>query len=251
MECHSRIQKMAIMEDDGLSWFLKVHEAMEEEDLLLVISMARQIRFRRNVVVFGGQISSPTHVVKCTRDSLADFHSAQSLPIVRAADAVGLGTSHHTACQQWRQPPEGVIKLNWDAAIDRDTKRMGVGVIARDESSTVLVSMCTTVLSIMDPTLVEAVVAWKAVELCCEYGFQRVILEGDTLEIIQALRNAESSWRRYGQLLMDMRTKLNSLQFWMAHHVKSTANKVSHRLAKTALSLSLHKVWNWECHGFI
>jgi hypothetical protein len=32
----------------------------------------------------------------------------------------------------WLKPVEGTIKLNWDAAIDKHLKKMGVGNVARD-----------------------------------------------------------------------------------------------------------------------
>jgi hypothetical protein len=45
---------------------------------------------------------------------------------------------------------------------------MGVGVIVWDDAELVLVSMCTTAPFIFNPTVAEAVAAWKAVVFCCE-----------------------------------------------------------------------------------
>lgn len=60
-------------------------------------------------------------------------------------------------------------------------------MIIRDAEGFVRASMCTLVLNIIDPTVVEAVAVWKAVTLVCELGFQRVLFKGDALEIGQAL----------------------------------------------------------------
>lgn len=90
--------------------------------------------------------------------------------------------------RRWKLPPEGVVKTNWDDALDISNKRMGVGVVVRDASGAILASMVTTIPFIRDPTVAEAMAAWKAVVFCSELGFQRVIFEGDALEIVNALR---------------------------------------------------------------
>ena len=41
--------------------------------------------------------------------------------------------------QRWNKPPFGVIKLNWDAAVDKEGQKMGVGIIARDHYGAILV----------------------------------------------------------------------------------------------------------------
>lgn len=33
--------------------------------------------------------------------------------------------------QVWNKPPAGYMKLNWDASLDRSTKRMGMGGLVR------------------------------------------------------------------------------------------------------------------------
>ncbi|GLT53268.1 hypothetical protein SLA2020_265510 [Shorea laevis] len=78
---------------------------------------------------------------------------------------------------------------------------MGVGVIARKARGLVVVSMCTTIPFITDPSIAEAVAAWKVAVFCCDQGFPSVILEGDALEIVQAFRQEGPSWSRYGQII--------------------------------------------------
>ena len=56
-----------------------------------------------------------------------------------------------------------------------------------DALGAIVASLATTVPFITDPTVVEAVAAWKAI-VCIDLGFQRVIFEIDALEIVNALR---------------------------------------------------------------
>ncbi|GLT55374.1 hypothetical protein SLA2020_285030 [Shorea laevis] len=41
----------------------------------------------------------------------------------------------------WQAPPAGYVKLNWDAAVDEGNRRMGIGVIARDHTGEVVVTV--------------------------------------------------------------------------------------------------------------
>jgi hypothetical protein len=67
-------------------------------------------------------------------------------------------------------PPEDVVKINWDASIKKQHKKMGVGVVARDSDRAVLAMYCLTKGSITSPSTAEAVGAWAAVELAQQAG---------------------------------------------------------------------------------
>ena len=62
--------------------------------------------------------------------------------------------------------------------------------------------MRTTVPFIFNPTVAEAVAAWKAVVFCCEFG-PTLIIEGDALKIVNALQQDNSCRGKYGQLIID------------------------------------------------
>lgn len=147
--------------------------------------------------------------------------------------------------------PVWVIKFNWDAALDKASNTMGVGVIARDANVLVLANMCTTIPHITDPIIAEVVGAWKAVALCYDLRVQQAIIEGDALEIVQAQKKEEPLWCWYGQQIADTRAKLNSLQFWVPTHVNRKANDVSHRLVKVVISQSLNCIGHSDCPVFI
>lgn len=73
MECSCTIQKLSIAEEDGLFLFKALAGKLEEEDLLFVSCLARQIWLRRNSYVFGGTLPQPAFLVHSTTEFLADF----------------------------------------------------------------------------------------------------------------------------------------------------------------------------------
>lgn len=134
---------------------------------------------------------------------------------------------------RWTKPLVGIVKLNWDAAVDKNLKKIGVGIIVCDHEGSAIMSKCMTRTLISDPTVAEAYGAWSTMEFSSQLGLNKVILEGDSLEIVKALPREESSWNpRYGHLIDDAKNILHNFQVLSVNHVKRSANEVAHRLAK-------------------
>jgi hypothetical protein len=51
--------------------------------------------------------------------------------------------------------------FNWDAALDKASKLMGVGVIIRDYEEKVLATMCSIMRYITNSAVAEAFAAWQ------------------------------------------------------------------------------------------
>jgi ribonuclease HI len=80
-------------------------------------------------------------------------------------------------------------------------------------------------------------------ELCVKLGFNDVLLEGDSLEAVQALCKEKCTWGRYGTLINDSKLLLQQVHVWKACHVKRSANEATHRLAKLALTMCEERLW--------
>jgi len=89
--------------------------------------------------------------------------------------AEGRVNLHVPVLQQWKKPPMGVLKLNWDVAIDRARGITGVGLIVRDSHGKVVVASIKQFPFPAEPSVGEALGAWCGVWLCCEWGFQCMI----------------------------------------------------------------------------
>lgn len=60
IECKRKIQKLSIWETYGLLLFEQWKDHLEDEDLELVVFLARRLWLRRKIVVFGGPLSTPS-----------------------------------------------------------------------------------------------------------------------------------------------------------------------------------------------
>jgi hypothetical protein len=84
--------------------------------------------------------------------------------------------------------------------------------------------LCASKEYISDPTMAEAVAAWRAVELACRLDLQGIMLKGDSLDIVQALRKIGSCWILYGQVVNETKM-LGHHQVWEVNHVRSVTKK--------------------------
>ena len=71
------------------------------------------------------------------------------------------------------------------------------GVIVRDGMGEVLATLLSLRDHITELDVAKTIGALRAVHLCHELGFYRVILEGDVLQVVQTLKK-ERSWSCYG-----------------------------------------------------
>lgn len=120
---------------------------------------------------------------------------------------------------------------------------MSVGVVIRDDLGRVVAAQSKVIPLITDPTSAEAVAAWHAVLLGREVGGVRLLLEGDSAEVVSALNGEDPCHRMYGQLIEDIKSYFAHFSSVKVRHVQREANKAAHILAKCAISQLLDKVW--------
>lgn len=90
-----------------------------------------------------------------------------------------------------RAPQASFVKVNFDDAIFGDSNKSGVGIVIRDNNGAVLASCSEKIFQAYKVEEIEALAALKALTFAHELGFQNVILKGDALGLIQALKSQE------------------------------------------------------------
>jgi ribonuclease HI len=236
-ECPIRIQKSHSIATNFMSVMGSLIDKCSDEEVELAVLVARQIWHRRNNMVFGGKFTGPKILVKTASDQAGSLYSGESTYKAQGVDARRIP---HTP---WSKPPPGVIKVNWDAAVEGRQKRIGIGVIVRNCEGGVLAMMSESMDYIQDPTTAEALAARRAVEFSLSLGIRKIILEGDANQIVQALRCTDGGRCSYGLIIEDMQQLFRRFVEHSVQFVRREANKEAHKLAKLALSLGENKVW--------
>jgi hypothetical protein len=236
-ECPARIQKCATEDSDFLTLFGNLCARLSFDDLEFFAMVAQWVWFRRNRYVFDGVFTPPGCLIKGAIEALSEFREASGL------------LSMNTQIQplslpvQWTKPPQGFSKLNWDAALDKNQRLIGVGIVARDFEGKVIAAMCSFQRYISDSSVAEAFGARLCAEFGLFLGLRSVILEGDALEVVQELKRVNEDAGHLGNLIGEIRVLLRRFDCWSFIHVKREGNKVAHTLAKYAISHPQNRVW--------
>ena len=145
--------------------------------------------------------------------------------------------------QRWVPPPTNFVKINFDGAVFSKGKFSGVGAVIRDENGLVLGSCSKHLPQAYSAVEVEALAAATALALAEDLGMTRVILEGDSLVIIKALREEEQFLSPIGLLLEDVRMLSLSFKKLLYSHTKREGNSVAHNLTRYTNSIPDFLVW--------
>lgn len=186
-ECRHKIYKSTSDENDFMSIMEKLMERASVEKMQMVAIVARQIWHKRNTMVFGGKCTSPTALLRTSMEQMEAYSKAKwqvnnQWPVPRKS-----------VIEPWQKPSTRFIKVNWDAFVDLKGKRIEIEIIVRDHGRSVVSMLCETKANVQDVTT-KALAAWKGVELSAALGLRKIIMEGDVLDIVQALRKRGGDW---------------------------------------------------------
>jgi ribonuclease HI len=182
----------------------------------MMVFVARQIWLWRNDVVFNEEFRPLEEFIQATRTQMEQHD--QAMAQWTAVDHPMGNTSNRTHVR-WMKPPIGVIKINWDAALEEQIGTVGLGAIAQDHEGRVLAMQCSTGKHIDTPTKAEMLVAWNAVILGVQLGVTYLELEGDAMEVVQGINSTRHCLGREGPVLNDIKTLLQNFNTWKVTHV--------------------------------
>ncbi|XP_042983235.1 uncharacterized protein LOC122312641 [Carya illinoinensis] len=204
---------------------------LSKRELTEIAVTAKAVLQRRNTWIFENKFKSPSQVSKQVHAEMEAIDSWVESGVKQVKHQVVSGS-------KWSAPPPAFFKANWDAAIDKGSSKVGIGVIVRDSEGLVTASLCSSITLTPDPLLGEAAAALRATTLCAELGLTHIVLEGDALNVVQAVQGVEENWSAVGMVIRDVKSLLSRFQEWSIHHVPRELNVIAHTLAKYALICS-------------
>jgi hypothetical protein len=177
-----------------------------KDEMALMAVLARRIRLRRNTLVFEGIFIPPLTVFSLAAENLRDFQLTHQTNQHSVAEAVPPIT------MKWQHPPSGVIKVNWDAAVNKKEGCVGIGIIARDWEGKFMGAQCIFCSIAADPLVAEAMAATHAVTFSKEVGYFDVMFEGNALQVVRELQLAPPLSSRIGHFVESIQQELVSFR---------------------------------------
>nr|XP_023899808.1 uncharacterized protein LOC112011691 [Quercus suber] len=165
--------------------------------------------------------------------SLQEFRSAQPRKPIAATPAQ----------VRWQPPPVDRVKINFDGAVFKNKDRVGIGMVVRDSQGMVMASLSQIIPLPHSVVNLETLATYRALEFSLELGFDKAILEGDSMIIMAALRDPSPSLASYGLLLQDAQFMACLFTCISSQHVARVGNNVAHNLARHARHVTSFSVW--------
>lgn len=150
----------------------------------------------------------------------------------------------------WCLPPPGIIKFNVDGAVDMSGGLVGVGIVARDHAGQILGTVSIPFPGLFSPRTAEALGFREALITAANKGFSSIIVEGDSIQIVQALTQVGKSFSDCSSILSDCLELIHLFSSCVIKYVKRSFNRVAHSLAKQSLLGVRLENWGGSCPPF-
>ncbi|KAL4368823.1 hypothetical protein GQ457_05G010890 [Hibiscus cannabinus] len=212
-----------------LEWLMECWSLLERAQFTFLILLLWNIWNRRNRWVHNNQLI-PTRLVS---------EYAQ----VVAVDAQGANEDivHRVPCdrsKRWKKPEAGQVKINVDGAWLAASRQASIGVIARDHHGLMLEGFARKLDGAHSAETAEACAFEAGFLMAVSKGWERVIIEGDALAMVNRLCTERPDYSVTGSFLTETKVRLKGHPDFAVQHVAREANTVAHVLAHHSLDSS-------------
>ncbi|XP_065623665.1 uncharacterized protein LOC136065005 [Quercus suber] len=142
-----------------------------------------------------------------------------------------------------QQPNESLYKINFDGAIFEDQACAGLDVVIRDSAGLIIGALSQKIKLPSSLVMVEVLAASQAISFVREISILRVVVEGNSLQVIKAINNTKSSKTSYGHIIDEIKLLSSSLPCCSFVHVRHEGNKLAHVLVRRAILFADIDVW--------
>ena len=120
------------------------------------------------------------------------------------------------------------FKLNFDGACFDEGAASGYGAVIRNEKGEVMAALAVKGGVVWDSEEVEVLACRKALEFAIDAGFMEIILEGDSVVLMQTVSQAQPNLSRLGLIYEDIWCLAASFRSISINCVRCTVNGVTH-----------------------
>ncbi|XP_074276452.1 uncharacterized protein LOC141600168 [Silene latifolia] len=193
----------------------------------------------RNRVVFEGGRVEVAEVVKRIHRVVEEIEGEL---MVRTTRSGGQQLVEGMSGGGWKGPDTGWVKLNVDAGV-KDGVGVGIGAVCRDSEGKVLWGMAHSRREVWEVHVAEAVAILEGLELAVEKGHDRIVVESDCSQVIEALRQRKKGRSLFTFIINDILRLCFSFISVSWSFTSRRNNAVAHELAHVAPVGSGRIVW--------
>ncbi|KAF8399913.1 hypothetical protein HHK36_015783 [Tetracentron sinense] len=222
-------------------WALEMYEWTDEERLTKFLVTAWAIWKSQNGLIFKGDKKDPMYTALFASSFLQDY--------VEAQEKLEVSEIKHPV--RWSSPMECCYKINVDSATFLEAEASGIGIIIMNHKGEVMAAMSKRISIHYSAKVVEAMAAREGLNFARVLGFQHVLLEGDSIQVIKTSVSKELDLPVVGAVTEDVKVLMCHFKECTFSFVKRDGNKVTHSLAQYARNVTDFTGWLEESPDFI
>lgn len=223
---------------DSLNWMEDCISSLTDGDFSLFVVTCWALWNNQNNHMHSNLIRSPAEIVEFSRQYVQNFVDAifhQVLDNVLPLPTV--------ISRKWSSPPMSWIKMNFDGACFKEEGAVGLGVVARNRNGCFLEGHSLMIGANLDVEASEAMGALDALRLVRQLGYSRVIIEGDSGNIISAIEFGGYDLSSIGNIIIEAHSIAIGLPGVMFSWVRREGNCVAYLLARRSRVIRSSTVW--------
>ena len=152
-------------------------------------------------------------------------------------------TQRRAAPTRQLPPPDGFYKANFDAAYFGNSGIASIGVVVRDSEGEIIAALSQKIREPHSMDATEALACRRAVVFARELSLFSVIVEGDSMRVMQAASNKRQNLTLFGHVIKEIHDSCSSFTMISFQHVRREGNKLAHALARRAILSADTVVW--------
>ncbi|XP_071722151.1 uncharacterized protein [Rutidosis leptorrhynchoides] len=133
--------------------------------------------------------------------------------------------------RHWILPPESTFKLNCDAAVYAHLDKWGLGSVIRDHNASVICCQYSLQDGIPDIPLAEAATILQGISAALSAGFERLIIESDSLLIVNELNRSGTCFLSCHDIICKVKQLARNFVSCIFAYTPRSNNRLAHSLA--------------------
>ncbi|XVF03667.1 hypothetical protein REPUB_Repub05bG0013100 [Reevesia pubescens] len=222
-------------------WWIEAASLLDQENFDKEMVLCWPLWGSRNDAIKNKGKDAPSRVASFALNYYLEFQSAQEQTRTDLVISDG----------KWEKPTSNYVKVNFDGATNAALHMGGRGAIIRDGGGAVLGACSMPHFGISDPLTVEAMAAVEALKFTEEMGFNDIALEGDSVKVVNLLKDEGFDRSCIGNLIMEGRRRLQGFRKSQVLHIRRKGNLAADSLAKYGLKANSNMYWVEECPSFL
>lgn len=171
----------------------------------------------RNLFVFEKKMLEPQRAVAKAEAM------AQAYARVKMSKGKVAARTEVTRKVSWLSPPQGTYKINFDAAINRETHQGGLGVVIRGGNGSVLTAAVQQINFNGDVAQIGAAAVKLGIQMAKDGEWTPLIIETDCKEVVELVLQKKSSRTEICWIIADIQNKMEGDNMTVIRHIPSCA----------------------------